>query len=82
DGDLMERHYADSAMLFWYVEEAYGRDSVVDVGVALHEIKFFHDEDQAVEDALQEHLGIGADQLEADWLDWVRSDLASEEGSG
>jgi hypothetical protein len=82
DGDLMERHYADSAMLFWYVEEAYGRDSVVDVGVALHEIKFFHDEDQAVEDALQEHLGVGADQLEADWLDWVRSDLASEEGSG
>lgn len=80
DEELVERYYADSAMVFWYVEETYGRDAALALGRALHEVPYWTEQDEVTEDALQEHLGVGTEEFEADWVAWAGEILAPGAG--
>jgi hypothetical protein len=79
--DAVDRHYAESAMLFRYVEETHGYDATLALGAQLNAIGLWDDEDEEVDAALREHLGIGLDRFLADWLAWVAQEFP-EAGAG
>lgn len=66
----VDRNYAESAMVFRYVEETYGYDVTVALGNQLHQIGLW-DQEGAIDAALREHLGIGREEFVADWTAWV-----------
>lgn len=69
DGDAVARHYADSALVFDYVAQTYGEQAAIELGTDLNDVDGGHQE--AVEEALGEHLGISESQLRSDWANWV-----------
>lgn len=73
--DAVDRNYIESAAVFLYMEQEYGYDATLAVGRQLHEMGLLDDEDDAIDEAFREHLGVGREQFEKDWIAWVKSDV-------
>lgn len=72
DEDEISRNYAEAAAVFLYVEEAYGREATVDLGLALNALQRPNAD---LEDLLGEHLDVGTEEFEQGYLDWLARTL-------
>lgn len=70
DPDLVDRHYVESAVLFHWLEQEHGTGATREFGRALHALGL-GDLDDGADAAAREHLGVGLDDLGADFVGWV-----------
>lgn len=72
-GDGVERNYAESAMVFHYIEAEWGYETTHDLGVALHRANA---DDREVDDVLREHLQVDLGGLESGFVEWASDQLS------
>jgi hypothetical protein len=72
DEDEISRNYAESAAVFLYVEDAYGREATVDLGLALNALQRPNAE---LDDLLGAHLDLSTEEFERGYLDWLAANL-------
>lgn len=74
DWDYVDRNYAESAMVFLYIEETWGTQTTLEIGTALHAVGA---SDAAIAPVLQEYLGLDYDSFTSDFLAWAAPQVDS-----
>jgi hypothetical protein len=72
DAEELTRNYVESAAVFLYVEDAFGWDTTIDLGVALNAVEWPTDD---LEEVLRQHLDLTPEEFEQGYLDWLAGRL-------
>lgn len=72
DEDQVNRNYAESAVVFLYMEDRWGHQLTLETGIALHAEPRSADRIGAV---LTEHLGVSYEEFEAGFVQWATAQL-------
>ncbi len=74
----LSQHFYRAGSVFEYVEAQHGLEVTVALGLDLSRLDYFTDGEEAIDLALRDHLGVGTEEFEAAWVEWVAHEFGDD----